>query len=216
MKKGKEEKKEKILQVARTIFAEKGLENTSMQSIARKAGVAKGTVYLYFESKLHLFMEVLYFAGSTVQKEVRKIADSSLSILDKLRKFQKIRLDFIQQYPEYHSILFTLYHKFNDEMLSSMKQFFAQKSDLQEWPMQILHRIILEGKKNGELRADLDPIEETFRLWFMSISMGIASNITRSKLWNHQWKSLENSHSIDENSILWNTFEIYLESLKHK
>jgi len=49
------DKETKILEVAETVFAEKGFHATKVDEIASRAGVAKGTVYLYFKSKEHLF-----------------------------------------------------------------------------------------------------------------------------------------------------------------
>ncbi len=48
-------RREAILAAARRVFAEKGFEGTTIADVARKAGVASGTVYLYFDSKLQIF-----------------------------------------------------------------------------------------------------------------------------------------------------------------
>jgi len=47
----KEEKENNLLNAAFTLFTEKGVKKTSVQEIAQKAGVAKGTFYLYFKDK---------------------------------------------------------------------------------------------------------------------------------------------------------------------
>jgi AcrR family transcriptional regulator len=47
-------RREDILAAARQVFKERGYENARMDEIARRAGVAKGTVYLYFKSKLSI------------------------------------------------------------------------------------------------------------------------------------------------------------------
>ena len=47
----KEEKENKLLESAFSLFTEKGVKRTSVQEIARQAGVAKGTFYLYFKDK---------------------------------------------------------------------------------------------------------------------------------------------------------------------
>ncbi|WP_223360955.1 TetR/AcrR family transcriptional regulator [Leifsonia sp. ZF2019] len=43
-----------MIEAARALFVESGQENTTVDAIARRAGVAKGTVYLYFPSKSHI------------------------------------------------------------------------------------------------------------------------------------------------------------------
>ena len=47
----KEEKEKKLLDSAFSLFTEKGFKNTTIQEIVDKAGVAKGTFYLYFKDK---------------------------------------------------------------------------------------------------------------------------------------------------------------------
>ena len=49
--KAAEARREGLLQAARTVFARKGLPNTTVSDITQAAGVAKGTFYLYFDSK---------------------------------------------------------------------------------------------------------------------------------------------------------------------
>jgi AcrR family transcriptional regulator len=49
------ERQEAILAAARATFAENGFEGTTIADVARAAGVAAGTVYLYFPSKLDIF-----------------------------------------------------------------------------------------------------------------------------------------------------------------
>ena len=51
-------KKEKIFNAAREEFLANGFKKASMAKIAKKAGVASGTIYLYFSSKEELFQNV--------------------------------------------------------------------------------------------------------------------------------------------------------------
>lgn len=51
MKQQKLDRRVEILTVAREVLAEKGLEATKVSEIVKRAGIAQGTFYLYFESK---------------------------------------------------------------------------------------------------------------------------------------------------------------------
>ena len=51
----KQERPQEILAAALGVFAEKGFAGARMDDIAQRAGVTKGTIYLYFESKDALF-----------------------------------------------------------------------------------------------------------------------------------------------------------------
>ena len=60
-----EDKKKKILESALKLFVEKGIDNTSTSLISKEAGVATGTLYLYFKTKVALISEL----GTSIQEE---------------------------------------------------------------------------------------------------------------------------------------------------
>lgn len=55
----KTEIKEKIIQAAIESFAQTGFDRTKMEDIAKRLGLSKGTIYLYFASKEELFLAIL-------------------------------------------------------------------------------------------------------------------------------------------------------------
>ncbi|SRR5581483_3978032 len=55
----KTEVKEKIIQAAIESFAQTGFDRTKMEDIAKRLGLSKGTIYLYFASKEELFLAIL-------------------------------------------------------------------------------------------------------------------------------------------------------------
>lgn len=68
----KEKRKKEIALATLEIFSEKGFEATSMSQIAKLAGIGKGTIYEYFESKEELIMSAIKAWVETVQSEVEK------------------------------------------------------------------------------------------------------------------------------------------------
>ena len=83
MKKG-EKRKQELLNLAYRMFIEKGYENTSIDEIVAKAGIAKGTYYYYFASKeetLEAVIEMMIDKESAVAKE---LLQAPLSIPEKL------------------------------------------------------------------------------------------------------------------------------------
>jgi len=65
----KEEAKSRILDVANKVFAEKGYHEATMDDIAKRLGVSKGAIYLYFSSKEDLF-EALVKTAPQAFKEI--------------------------------------------------------------------------------------------------------------------------------------------------
>lgn len=89
----KEEAKSRIIEAANKVFAEKGYHEATMDDIARRLGVSKGAIYLYFASKEDLFeamcktapqafKEILYSSFSTETDPVR----SATQFFDKMLK----------------------------------------------------------------------------------------------------------------------------------
>ncbi|MGY5763757.1 TetR/AcrR family transcriptional regulator [Brachybacterium sp. DNPG3] len=69
------ERRAQLLELATQVFTERGYQSTSMDDIARAAGVTKPVLYQHFASKEDLFGEVVDITGASLIAEVRSIAD---------------------------------------------------------------------------------------------------------------------------------------------
>jgi AcrR family transcriptional regulator len=69
----RESRRAAVLAVARRIFSKKGYHDTSIHQIIEAAAIARGTFYLYFESKRAIFDELLGDLFKTLQAQVRRI-----------------------------------------------------------------------------------------------------------------------------------------------
>ncbi len=82
-----EERRMEILEAARFLFQTKGFENTSMQEIIDRLGIAKGTIYYYFKSKEELLEAVIdNIIDESVIRMQKNIDASDGNALDKLRR----------------------------------------------------------------------------------------------------------------------------------
>ena len=85
-KRRKEARPQEILDAALAIFAEKGFAATRMEDIAARAGVTKGTIYLYFESKEAVFKSLVgQSIGNTVSTVIESVQRFEGSSADLLR-----------------------------------------------------------------------------------------------------------------------------------
>lgn len=82
----RKQKKEAILQAALALFMESGVQKVSIAEIAEEANVSQVTIYNYFESKDNLSQLVLKFYVDQVWDEQRKLLDSDLPFLDKIKQ----------------------------------------------------------------------------------------------------------------------------------
>jgi AcrR family transcriptional regulator len=67
-------RRQAILDAALTVFAERGFETARLDDVAARAGVAKGTLYLYFKDKESLFEEVVRSAVSPILERLNGLA----------------------------------------------------------------------------------------------------------------------------------------------
>src|SRR5699024_3518210 len=94
-------KKEKIVRAAIQVFKEKGIEKTKISDIVQVAGVAQGTFYLYFPSKLSVMPSI---AEVMVEKIIEEV-DQSVQYDDPIYKILEHMVDAIYKINhDYHDV----------------------------------------------------------------------------------------------------------------
>ncbi len=76
------EKRERFLQAALKLFAANGLQNTSTAEIAKAAGTAAGTLFLYFPTKQDLINELVLWISQAEADTINGLLTPSLSVRD--------------------------------------------------------------------------------------------------------------------------------------
>jgi len=87
------DKREAILRAAITVFAHNGYFNSKVADIAREAGVADGTVYLYFKSKEDILHSVFDRSVDEAVAEAKKIVETINDPKEKLRQIALLHLE---------------------------------------------------------------------------------------------------------------------------
>ena len=82
-----QQKRRRILLAATDLFVAHGYRKTSVDEVARAAGIAKGTVYLYYRNKAELLFHAIALEKRGYLKDIAPIGDPSLLPLDRLRAF---------------------------------------------------------------------------------------------------------------------------------
>jgi AcrR family transcriptional regulator len=77
--------RDRILVVAERVFSERPFHTVRMDEVARRSGVAKGTVYLYFPGKRELYLAVLFEGMERLRRRLESVAAVSAAPLDRLR-----------------------------------------------------------------------------------------------------------------------------------
>ena len=77
--------RDRILAVAERVFSERPFHTVHMDDVARRSGVAKGTLYLYFSGKRELYLAVLFEGMERLRRRLESVAAASADPLDRLR-----------------------------------------------------------------------------------------------------------------------------------
>lgn len=99
-------KKEKIVYAAIECFREKGIEKTKISDIVKSAGIAQGTFYLYFSSKLSVVPAI---AEVMVEKMIRAVEEktkNSSSFLETFSQIVDAIFDFTKEHYEIQALIY--------------------------------------------------------------------------------------------------------------
>jgi AcrR family transcriptional regulator len=94
-----------VTEAARRIFARLGYSVASMDAIAKEAGMAKGTVYLYFRSKEHLFAAVLAHDLDHLARQIIEGMSVANIFADRLTLFLSLYCTYLQRNQDFTRIL---------------------------------------------------------------------------------------------------------------
>jgi AcrR family transcriptional regulator len=94
-----------IIDAARAVFASKGFSAASMDDVARQAGLAKGTLYLYFKSKLEVYRAVLKEDIDLLNEGTLQRMDAARTLHDKIRAVVSFRMEYCEQRRDFYRLL---------------------------------------------------------------------------------------------------------------
>ena len=145
------DKREAILRSAVKVFARKGFFNSKVADIAGDAGIADGTVYLYFKSKdeiLHsIFDQAMEIFIAEGQREIADLTNPE----DRLRRIAELHLERLGADRDLAIV-------FQVELRGSIK--FMQEFSAAGFAdyLDIIKKTIDDGQRSGAFRTDVKPI----------------------------------------------------------
>jgi AcrR family transcriptional regulator len=145
-----EESRRRILDAAREVFFNAGFEAANLDEVAGLAGVAKGTIYRYFESKAELYVAVLARNADAFAERMRQTLDPSLKPEEQVRKTASFYFRHYSENREYFRIFWALE---NQRLIGGVQpELVDAVTDVWKRCLQILADEIQRGVDGGVFR----------------------------------------------------------------
>jgi AcrR family transcriptional regulator len=175
----REEKKAKILKAAEVVFARAGFVNANMDHIAKEAGVSKGTVYFYYDSKENLYMAIAHNAVTQLNEVLYNAVHESRtnSGLESMIAIVKAYLNFSENNPLYTEAIldYTALVRGNTQGLDTQRTsramqesiFFTKLKDIHNIPLTLVVRQVKRGREDGSILNQSPAVMMYMTAWAM-------------------------------------------------
>jgi AcrR family transcriptional regulator len=140
--------RQRLFEAAVELIAEQGFSATTVDDIALRAGVAKGTVYYNFKSKTDLFEELLRYGIGLLTDEFRNAVEG-LPPREAVAALVRSQLEYIRRYRAFAQLLLS-------EMWRTNREWQQTLVLLREQAIGVIAETVQAGVDSGDLPADLD------------------------------------------------------------
>ena len=148
----REEKKEKtrkaIIKAAVRLFDQKGYEKTSIEELAREAGVGKGTIYTYFQTKDQIFYAFCEEQLEFVHAELASKTDPNAPIIEQIMTVFMGEFIHVTQNKEFGRF-------FMQQVLFPENKDSTHEEVDSKW-LELLFSLLEKAQQRNELRKDID------------------------------------------------------------
>lgn len=144
-------KRERIIEAAARVFLEKGYHPATIDEIAEEAGVGKGTIYSYFESKAALMEEILRSTAHAHLESIRERLSGVNGAIARLHALVEYELAVFEEHREFAQVLTS------GDAYGLSPEFRPHVHDTLSEVRDFLADLIRYGQEEGVFRPNLDP-----------------------------------------------------------
>ncbi|TGL44897.1 TetR/AcrR family transcriptional regulator [Leptospira perdikensis] len=153
-----EEKRNRILTIAISEFANRGFTSANTNTIAQKAGISVGSLYKYFETKEDFFLTVVDHGITQLEKTLESVLSLDLDLFGKIEKIIRI----IQTHSRINQDIIRLYNEMTTE--SNYELITRLSGELESLSAKCYIEMINLAKKEGNISSDVDSNLSAFLL----------------------------------------------------
>lgn len=165
--------REKLIDVARQLFAHKGIENTTMSDIANASDKGRRTIYTYFKNKREIYNAVIEKESEQLVARLRSVTTADMSPVEKLCRFIDLRIDVVVDAVAHHhdnTVLHSLLMR-DVKRMERIRQLAIEKE------LDMLKAIIREGLKTGDFDPEkVDGVYASMIMLFQGIELSYMRN----------------------------------------
>jgi TetR/AcrR family transcriptional regulator len=168
--------RDRVLQVAQALFAERGYRGTSLRDIAKRIGIKAPSLLHHFPSKQQLYLAVLDRMFESLEDAANAIAWGRESRQERMRQAIGDTIDFIASRPDFVRIM---WKEMADESGVGRQVLKRRLPPL----FSIAVNFIFRGQRDGEFRTEVDPLHFMWSLNSITIGYFTTAAMVR-RLWN--------------------------------
>ncbi len=177
----KEQRRKLILSAAEKVFFSRKGESATMDDVAEKAELSKGTLYVYFRNKEDILYALAEKGVELLSKILLLSFEETDTGIEQLSKIADAFIGFSEKQPHYFSLLL----KFENKLVK-YKHDIHEKL-LIEPALEVLYDVLKKGQTDGSVRYDIEIHDLVAIIW--SQMLGVLQTLTTKKKILHQYKS---------------------------
>jgi len=152
------DKPQQIIDAAVKVFARKGYFNSRVSDVAREAGIAAGTIYLYFDTKQEILVTLFREKMAGFVSALRRAIAEEQDTVAKLRRLVRLHFEILEDNPDLAEVV-------QLELRQGQKLFRGPASQEIATYFALITAILEEGVAAGRFRADL-PVKVAAKMLF--------------------------------------------------
>lgn len=159
----KEQRRNAILNAARKLFFEKGFKEVTVENIAKRSELSKGSIYLYFKSKEDIYTHILFADIEKFNKKFAHLFQENKTADDLILDFAFIYIDFFLSDRELFRILMTfMLHTQDMHLAESVNEHIIKVTND---TIKVIERILHCGIEQGDFPHDIDVRQSRNAIW---------------------------------------------------
>jgi AcrR family transcriptional regulator len=184
-------RREQILTAAHGVFARRGFKDATVGDIADAAGIAKGTLYLYFKSKEEIYWAALNRGLDELHALTTSALERASGAHDQLHAFIETKVRFFDGDREFFSIYFAEFGNISPHHLPAQKPFLRRYME----QVDLLDRTLRQAAAAGTVRASV-----LNGLGFSVLALTASVIARRLRGWSHSTLEEDVDAAVD---LLW-------------